>query len=73
MFENTVEDSIKKILEESEHTKDIAAAAFFKIYEAVDEIADEKENPYCENAAGLRRLFENVYAMVEVFEYGRAD
>lgn len=72
MFEE-LNDTIKQILEESEHAKEVAAAAFFRIYEAVDKIADDPQNRYQEEAAKLRKLLEDTYAVVECFEYGRTD
>lgn len=73
MYEEQINDSIKKILEEAEHEKEVAAAAFLKIYEAVDRIAEDPENPHREQAKKHRKMLENVYAMVEVFDYGRTD
>lgn len=72
MFEE-LNDTIKQILEESEHAKEVAAAAYFRLYEAVDEWADDPKNPHQEEAAKLRKLLEDTYAVVECFEYGRTD
>lgn len=72
MFEE-LNDTIKQILEESEHAKEVAAAAFFRLYEAVDEWADDPQNPHKEEAAKLRKLLEDTYAVVECWEYGRTD
>lgn len=72
MFEE-LNDTIKQILEESEHAKEVAAAAYFRLYEAVDEWADDPKNPHKEEAAKLRKLLEDTYAVVECFEYGRTD
>ena len=72
MFEE-LNDTIKQILEESEQAKEVAAAAYFRLYEAVDEWADDPQNPYQEEAAKLRKLLEDTYAVVECFEYGRTD
>lgn len=72
MFEE-LNDTIKQILEESEQAKEVAAAAYFRLYEAVDEWADDPQNPHQEEAAKLRKLLEDTYAVVECFEYGRTD
>lgn len=72
MFEE-LNDTIKQILEESEHAKEVATAAYFRLYEAVDEWADDPKNPHQEEAAKLRKLLEDTYAVVECFEYGRTD
>lgn len=72
MFEE-LNDTIKQILEESEHAKEVAAAAYFRLYEAVDEWADDPQNPHQEEAAKLRKLLEDTYAVVECWEYGRTD
>ena len=73
MYEEQVNDSIKKVLEECEHEKEVAAAAFLRIYEAVDRIAEDPKDPYREQAKRHRKMLEDTYAMVEVFEYGRTD
>ena len=72
MFEE-LNDTIKQILEESEYAKEVAAAAYFRLYEAVDEWADDPQNPHKEEAAKLRKLLEDTYAVVECFDYGRID
>ena len=72
MFEE-LNDTIKQILEESEHAKEVAAAAFFRIYEAADKMADEPENSHKEEAVKLRKLLEDTYTFVECWEYGRID
>ena len=73
MFEDQVNDTIKQILEESEHEKDVAAAAFLRIYEAVDKIAKDPKDPYQEQAKRHRKMLEDVYSIVECFDYGRTD
>lgn len=73
MFEEEVNETIKQILEESEREKEIAAAAFLKIYEAVDRMAKDPKEPYQEQAKRHRKMLEDVYSIVECFEYGRTD
>ena len=73
MFEEELNDTIKQILEECEYTKAVAAAAFFHLYNAVDEWADDPKNPHKEEAAKLRKLLEDTFAVVECFDYGRTD
>lgn len=73
MFEEEINDSIKQVLEESEHAKEVAAAAFFRIYEATDAMADDPKNPHREEAVKLRKLLEDTYAVVECWDYGCID
>lgn len=73
MIEEEINDTIKQILEESEREKEIAAAAFLRIYEAVDRIAEDPEDPYREQAKRHRKMLEDVYAIVGCLDYGRTD